>query len=163
MLGDAGRLFDMLADPGQTTDVAQQKPEEAAKLRAAVAQWRRDVLAQAFPGAKPLFNGPMVGGPLDFVSVHFYPRQGDLRGSLQALAVYELGKPLVIEEIFPLTCSVEEAKAFIEESRRHADGWISFYWGATIEENERAGDLKGAIVARWLREFSSMSPETARP
>ncbi len=50
-LDDAGRLFDMMADPGQTTDIAPQKPAEAARLRDAVVAWRMDVLAQAFPGA----------------------------------------------------------------------------------------------------------------
>ena len=50
-LDDSGRLFDMLADPGQTTDVAAQKPQDAAKLLAAVADWRNAVLAEALPGA----------------------------------------------------------------------------------------------------------------
>lgn len=50
-LDDTGRLFDMMADPAQTTDVSQQKADEAARLREAVAVWRKDVLAQAFPGA----------------------------------------------------------------------------------------------------------------
>ena len=34
--------------------------------------------AQVFKGAKPLFYSPEVGGPLDFVSVHFYPKAGEL-------------------------------------------------------------------------------------
>ena len=114
--------------------------------------------AHVFKGAKPLFYAPEVGGPLDFVSVHFYPKKGDVAGSLAALAVYEVGKPLVIEEIFPLGCSIEEADAFIEGSKKHADGWISFYWGKTIEQNKAAGDIKGAIVAEWLRYFQSHSP-----
>ncbi|MBX6312146.1 MAG: cellulase family glycosylhydrolase [Isosphaeraceae bacterium] len=114
--------------------------------------------AQTFKGAKPLFHAPDVGGPLDFVSVHFYPKKGDIEGSLAALAVYEVGKPLVIEEIFPLGCSIEEAGAFIEGSRKYVDGWISFYWGKTIEEYEKDGDLKGAIISQWLRYFRDHSP-----
>jgi len=114
--------------------------------------------AHTFKGAKPLFYAPEVGGPLDFVSVHFYPKKGDVEGSLAALAVYEIGKPLVVEEIFPLGCSLEEADQFIEGSRSYCDGWISFYWGQTIEENEQAGDLKGAIVAAWLRYFRDHAP-----
>jgi arylsulfatase A-like enzyme len=43
-LDDRGALFDMDADPGQTTDVATQQPEIAAKLRNAVAAWRKDAL-----------------------------------------------------------------------------------------------------------------------
>ena len=102
--------------------------------------------------------------PFDFVSVHFYPKRGDVEGSLAALKVYEVGKPLVVEEIFPLGCSIEEAGAFIDGSRGFCDGWISFYWGRTIEENEKAGGLQGALVARWLRYFRSRAPAmTGRP
>jgi hypothetical protein len=118
--------------------------------------------AHVFKGAKPLFYAPDVGGPLDFVSVHFYPKKGDVAGSLAALAVYEIGKPLVIEEIFPLGCSIEEAAAFIDGSRTHVDGWISFYWGKTIEENERQGDIKGALIGNWLRYFRSQSPHVPK-
>ena len=114
--------------------------------------------AQVFKGAKPLFYAPEVGGPLDFASVHFYPKKGELAGSLEALAVYEVGKPLVIEEIFPLATGIEETGAFIEGSRKHVDGWISFYWGATIEENQAKGDLAGAIMAEWLRYWREHSP-----
>ena len=114
--------------------------------------------AQVFKGAQPLFYAPEVCGPLDFVSVHFYPKAGKLDDDLAALRVYEVGKPLVIEEFFPLSAGFEETETFIERSRTHVDGWISFYWGKTIEEYEKAGDLNGALVGGWLRRFRSLSP-----
>ncbi len=114
--------------------------------------------AQVFKGAKPLFHSQAVGASLDFVSVHFYPDKDRGDAALEALAVYEVGKPLVIEEMFPLKCSLEEMRTFVRGSRSHVDGWLSFYWGTSIEENEKAGDLKGAIIAQWLRAFQSMSP-----
>lgn len=43
-LDDTGRLYDMAADPGQTKDVAKAQPEVTAKLKQAVADYRRDVL-----------------------------------------------------------------------------------------------------------------------
>ena len=107
--------------------------------------------AQVFKGAKPLFYSAEVSGPLDFVSVHFYPKKGQIDETIEALQVYDIGKPLVIEEIFPLNCTLEEADAFIQKSRPFTDGWISFYWGMTIEENEQQGDIKGAIIAAWLK------------
>jgi len=113
---------------------------------------------QVFKGAKPLFYAPEVGEPFDFASVHFYPKKGKLAETLDALAVYEVGKPLVIEEIFPLGAGIEETAAFIEASRKHVDGWISFYWGATIEENEARKDIPGAIRAQWLRWWRDHSP-----
>jgi hypothetical protein len=119
--------------------------------------------AHVFKGAKPLFHDPKVGATLDFVSVHFYPKKGDVKGALAALRVYEVGKPLVIEEIFPLECSLEEADQFIDGSRGHADGWISFYWGKTIKENEAAGDLKGALVGKWLGYLEAKMVELRKP
>jgi len=113
--------------------------------------------AHSFPGAKPLFYAPEVAGPLDFVSVHFYPKP-DYKSSLAALKVYEIGKPLVVEEIFPLKSGLDKTAAFIDESREYTDGWISFYWGRTIQQCERQGDLQGTIIAKWLRYFRSQSP-----
>jgi hypothetical protein len=88
---------------------------------------------------------------LDFASVHFYPKTGEVQRALDALDVYRVGKPIVVEEIFPLSCSLEEAAEFIEKA--NVDGFTSFYWGKTIEQNEQAGDIKGAIIAKWLRYF----------
>lgn len=114
--------------------------------------------AHVFPGAKPLFYGPEAGQPLDFVSVHFYPKKDEIDTALKALQVYDVGKPLVIEEMFPLHCTMQEMERFVEESRRHVDGWISFYWGATIAENRNKGNLQGAIVANWLEWFRDHAP-----
>jgi hypothetical protein len=115
--------------------------------------------AHVFPGAKPLFYGPEAGQPLDFVSVHFYPKKDEIDTALKALQVYDVGKPLVIEEMFPLHCTMQEMERFVEESRRHVDGWISFYWGATIAENRNKGNLQGAIVANWLEWFRDHAPD----
>jgi arylsulfatase A-like enzyme len=43
-LDNRGALFDMLADPGQTKNIANEKPELAAEMTKAVADWRADVL-----------------------------------------------------------------------------------------------------------------------
>ncbi len=118
--------------------------------------------AQVFKGAKPLFYAPGVGDPLDFVSVHFYPRAKQLDEDLASLRVYEVGKPLVIEEIFSLNCNIEEAQAFIDGSAKYCDGWVSFYWGKTIEEYEKQNDLKSAILAKWLRSFRAKGEETLK-
>ena len=42
-----------------------------------------------------------------------------------------MGKPVVIEETFPLKCSTAEFEQFIDGSKKHAAGWIGFYWGKT--------------------------------
>lgn len=110
--------------------------------------------ALVFPGAKPLFHDPEVGKPLDFASVHFYPEKDQIPKALEALKAYRVGKPLVVEEFFPLKCSREEAGQFMEEARGIANGWISFYWGTTIQEYREVGDLKSSLIAGWLEYFS---------
>jgi hypothetical protein len=116
--------------------------------------------AHVWPNAKPLFYSKEVGQNLDFASVHFYPKKGEVQKALTALAVYNVGKPLVVEEMFPLSCSVEELEAFIDGSASIADGWISFYWGTSIEDYAK-GDhgLAGAITKNWLEHFRAKGIE----
>ncbi|WP_009958937.1 arylsulfatase [Verrucomicrobium spinosum] len=54
-----GGLYDMLADPGQQTDVAATQPATAEELRQAVQQWRTDVLGS---GPAPSTAGPKKKG-----------------------------------------------------------------------------------------------------
>ncbi len=133
---------------------AIRKVDDGHMITVGVIPW-----AQVFKGAKPIFYAPGVGDPLDFVSVHLYPKAKNLDADLAALKVYEVGKPLVIEEIFPLGCSIEEAETFIDKSAAHCDGWVSFYWGRTIEEYEKETDIKSAIIAKWLRAFRAKGPD----
>jgi hypothetical protein len=108
---------------------------------------------QVFPKARPLFYSREVAEKLDFASVHFYPDGGKVDQALTALAAYDIGKPLVIEEMFPLKCNVKELEAFVDGSRKIADGWIGFYWGKTLEEYRGSKELSDAITAGWLEFF----------
>ena len=114
-----------------------------------------------FGGGKPLFHSPSVGKRLDFVAVHFYPKKGEVEKALTALKAYDVGKPIVIEEMFPLSCSEDELAQFIHSSSEIADGWISFYWGKTAKQL-RAADkptIGEAITASWLEKFQELSDE----
>ena len=116
--------------------------------------------AHTWPNAKPLFHDPVVGANLDFVSVHFYPAQGEVDKALTALSVYELGKPLVVEEMFPLKCGREELDQFVERSRGTVDGYIGFYWGKTIADyDQEPPTIAGAITRQWLEYFSEKAPQ----
>lgn len=116
---------------------------------------------QVFPQAKPLFYSKEVSENLDFASVHFYPKKGEVDKALTALAAYDVGKPLVVEEMFPLSCSLEELDAFIDGSRQIADGYISFYWGKTIEQYAQQDDLPAAIIRTWLQHFRAKAQNVA--
>ncbi len=116
--------------------------------------------AMVWPKAKPIFYDPEVARNLDFVSVHIYPKEGEVEQALAALAVYKLEKPLVIEEIFPLNCSIEQIETFIGRSRDRVDGYISFYWGKTIEEYAQEEGLTAAIMHSWLTWFREHATAT---
>lgn len=112
--------------------------------------------AATWPNAKPLFYSPEVSQHLDFVSLHFYPQKGEVAKALKALTVYDIGKPIVIEEMFPLSCTVAELDQFIDGSRPLATGWIGFYWGKTIAEYQRdQRTIAEAMTLAWLEYFAS--------
>ncbi len=117
--------------------------------------------AHVWPNAKPVFYQEETLRHLDFVSVHFYPAAGKLDKALAALKVYDLGRPVVVEETFPLKCSIEELLEFVRRGNETADGWFSFYWGVPAsEQNEK--EIAGAIQAKWLRAFKKASADNTR-
>jgi hypothetical protein len=95
---------------------------------------------------------------LDYLSVHMYPRDATVDANLQLLATLQVGKPVLIEEMFPLSCSMESFRRFVAGSRGTASGWIGFYWGKTLEECRASKELKDALVAQWLEYFRSEGP-----
>lgn len=115
--------------------------------------------AMTWPNAKPLFYSPEVSRNLDFVSLHFYPKTGEVDAALKALAVYDIGKPIVIEEMFPLSCPVADLDRFIDGSRPLATGWLGFYWGRTLAEYRREpGGMAEALTRNWLEYFERKTP-----
>lgn len=110
------------------------------------------------PGLTSGFVPDRIAGDLDFLCVHIYPETGKVDEALQTLAGFALGKPVVIEEIFPLKCSLSELRQFVEQSRKHAAGWIGFYWGKTPEELRREKTIPAAITHGWLEFFQKGAP-----
>ena len=98
------------------------------------------------------------------MSVHFYPKKDEVDEALKALAVYDVGKPIVIEEMFPLNCPIEDLAQFIERSKPIAAGWISFYWGETIAEYKQQQETNSdERTASWLDYFSKKAPDILAP
>ncbi len=107
------------------------------------------------PGLSSGFVPGKIAGELDFVAVHIYPEKDKLDEALETLAGFSVGKPVVVEEMFPLKCSAEELGRFIDRSREKqtAAGWIGFYWGRTPAELREGGTLAEAITLAWLELF----------
>jgi hypothetical protein len=120
--------------------------------------------ALTWPTAQPLFYSQEVSKNLDFVSLHFYPKNSEVAKALEALSVYDIGKPIVIEEMFPLNCSIAELDQFIDGSRPIAAGWIGFYWGKTIAEYTREErSIADALTLEWLEYFVRKTPDVQGP
>ena len=114
--------------------------------------------AQIWPNAKPVFYSAEGAKFLDFVSVHFYPQAGKVKEAITALKVYDIGKPIVIEETFPMSCSLAELDEFIQGSNGIAEGWISHYFGKTIAEHRKENDIRNAIIADFLVYWQKKAP-----
>ena len=56
-LDDTGKLFDMVADPGQDRDISKDTPQLAAKLSEAVARWKQEVLPRSVKDERPFSVG----------------------------------------------------------------------------------------------------------
>ncbi len=116
------------------------------------------------PGLTSGFDPAVVGRELDFLAVHMYPRKGRLDEAVETLKGFaEAKRPVIVEELFPLRCGIDEAAEFVLRSRGIASGWISFYWGKTIEELEREKTLQAAVTAAWLKRFRELREQVGVP
>jgi hypothetical protein len=91
---------------------------------------------------------------LDFVCVHLYPEKDKVQEALKSLEGFAVGKPVVIEETFPLKCSITEFTQFFDGSKKHASGWIGFYWGTPPEDLRKSKNIGDAITLAWLEFFA---------
>ena len=105
------------------------------------------------PGLTSGFVPKAIAPELDFLCVHIYPERGKIDAGLDTLHGFAVGKPLVIEETFPLKCSMPEFERFIDGSKKDSAGWIGFYWGETPMELRRSKTISAAITLGWLEFF----------
>ena len=93
-LDNGGNLFDMIADPGQTTPIQAKQPELAKELTAAVADWRKELGIATPVGGKGKAkggNGPgnavdprtLAIGYREFPITMLPARDGEPRGEMR--------------------------------------------------------------------------------
>jgi hypothetical protein len=106
------------------------------------------------PGLTSGFVPDKIADELDFIAMHINPEKGKVDEAMETVKGFAaVGKLVVIEETFPLKCSQDEMSRFIDESKSVASGWISFYWGKTLEECRKGGTIGEAMMANWLESF----------
>jgi hypothetical protein len=96
-LDNAGLLFDMVADPGQTMPVNEKEPKLAAQLKTAVTQWREEMFGSADGKSKGKSSGgkakpgggnaidprPIPVGYREFPITMLPARDGEPRGTIK--------------------------------------------------------------------------------
>lgn len=92
-LDNAGLLYDMIADPGQTTPINDKQPVLAAQLTEVVKAWRQDVFGEAArlqkhkgfenKGGNAVDSRPILVGYREFPITMLPARDGEPRGGVK--------------------------------------------------------------------------------
>jgi len=114
------------------------------------------------PGLTSGFVPKEIVPELDFIAVHLYPEKSKIKEALATLSGFAVGKPVIIEEMFPLNCPVPEFEQFLDESKKTASGWIGFYWGKTAEEYRKSNTIQDALMLGWLEVFQKRAEDAQR-
>lgn len=106
------------------------------------------------PGITSGFEPDQIAEELDFLCVHLYPERGKLNDAISILQEFSrCGKPVVVEEIFPLKCGISELDQFIHRVGPYSSGWFSFYWGEPPESLKSVETLPAKLMLGWLSFF----------
>jgi hypothetical protein len=115
-----------------------------------------------FPGAYKA-----AAEQLDFVSPHLYPNSKKVDEEIELLKKFDFGKPIVIGETFPLSCSASEEREFLLKSRGLAVGWIG-HWPdespkhLTELRKQDKITIEQAIWLSWVELFREIGPEMTK-
>ena len=82
-LDSVGRLFNMIDDPGQHTDIADKQPVVAARLQKAVNHWKKEVLA-----GDDIDNRPFIIGHPETRFTQIPARDGVAHGNIKRSCVH---------------------------------------------------------------------------
>jgi hypothetical protein len=152
-LNQAGRPRAEIARQWVTHLVASiRRQDQRHRITVGLVDWSLDR-----PGLTSGFVPAKIADDLDFISVHLYPETGKVEEALKTLAGFAVGKPVVIEETFPLRCSTKEFGQFLERSKQHAAGWLGFYWGKPPDDLRKSRALADAMMLAWLKYFEQQA------
>lgn len=109
------------------------------------------------PGLTSGFIPSHIADELDFLCVHIYPEKDAVDEALDTLKAFAaVGKPVVVEETFPLKCGAQQLGTFMEQGRPFAAGYIGFYWDNTPAELRPAKSIGDAFTISWLELFQQL-------
>jgi len=83
---------------------------------------------------------------------------GKVDVALNSLARYREGKPVVVEETYPLNCTPAEYADFLRASRGIASGWLAHFWSLTPDDLRGRTDVASARTLESLEIFQQLNP-----
>jgi cellulase (glycosyl hydrolase family 5) len=94
---------------------------------------------------------------VDFFAPHIYPATKRIDRALDSLTRYKVGRPIVVEETFPLNCTPTEYADFLRRSRTIANGWIAHFWSSP-EDLKKHSDADSIKTLQSLDVFQHLNP-----
>jgi hypothetical protein len=128
--------------------VAIRKVDDKHLITVGLVDWSLDR-----PGLTSGFVPKDIIDDLDFLCTHIYPEKGKIDDAIKTLEGFNVGKPVVIEETFPLKAPIDQFEDFLIKSEKHSAGVIGFYWGVPPEELRKSKKLSEAFLLSWLEVF----------
>ncbi|MCX6898741.1 MAG: sulfatase-like hydrolase/transferase [Verrucomicrobia bacterium] len=160
-LDNTGTLFDMVTDPGQQTDIAQQQPEVAVKMRQVVADWRKEVGAKVLPAkgkgkgkaktaAQQMDDRPFTVGYAEFPMTPLPARDGVPHGDVKRSA----GAPNC--SYFVNWTSPNDSMTWDIEVHTAGNYEVAIHYtcpsadaGSTIELSSKDSKVTGKVAPAW--------------
>ena len=90
-----------------------------------------------------------------------YPEKGKVKEAIETLEAFNVGKPVVIEETFPLKAPLDQFEDFLVRAEKHSAGVIGFYWGTPLEELKNSKTIGDAFLRAWSRFFKNAARRLA--
>lgn len=91
---------------------------------------------------------------LDFLCAHVYPADGEVAVAVETVRRFCLGKPLVLDETFPLRCDVQQIDQFLTAVRELASGFMGFYTDQVAEPVTPHHHERNQLMRDWLAVFA---------
>ena len=84
--------------------------------------------------------------------------------ALQTLHGFAVGRPLLVEEIFPLYATPQELERFQAQAGHEVSGWLGFFrpfaWPVPRLAEGRGPDATPGAAALWLADGGERDPDT---
>lgn len=100
---------------------------------------------------------------LDFMCVHVYPEYHNVDKAVTTVKRFCLGKPLLLDETFPLKCSVTEIDHFITQIKPLVCGFMGFYTDAVTQPETDHHHQRNALMKDWLTIFQLQAQQYTQP